>query len=425
MISGVRRLIGIALVFLSINQALIYLSLPSRHIDVIDAPSTITSPFKERVPESNIATVAYVITITECESTVLDGAAVLAESIAATQQPLYKLIAFVYNEGLAPSCQQGLEFLGFQVLFKGLPFDVKNLKYHTRNRIKQGGCCQEKEYLKLYTFQLVDFDIVVHLDIDVLLLKSLDPLIDVALKGSDSHVSIRTIPANDVLPQKVDFMFVREYNTYNPNFPTNRFKNGIQGAFFLARPSQERFDDMLRVLHNADFDRVLGWDSLGYGGYWGHAQIQGFLSYFYVVADNLTTAVELDPCRYNTLGHNLRYLREPNLTSTCRTSEATCEDCSATPWEEIYVAHLSLCKKPWWCPNRLIRESVPLCARFYAKWFEIRKQVDQKLFGASVQITDNEYSQKSLGYCTGMGKAAYRPVQRSVFVVNVSKSSIV
>jgi len=231
------------------------------------------------------------------------------------------------------------------------------------------------------------------------------------MKGSDTTHSIRTIPREQVLPRTVDFLFVREYNTYSMIEPTNRIKFGVQGAFFMIRPSQERFDDLIKVLESTTFTSKLGWNSMGFGGYWGSAQIQGFLSYYYHALDNLTSAVELDPCRYNTLGFDKRYLVEPNLTHLCRTGEATCEDCSATPLEEVYLAHLSLCKKPWWCPT-LYRKNAPLCSKFYSKWFEFRRKVDLELFGhnRSGEPSDNQHSQLSLRYCTGEGKESYRSI---------------
>jgi hypothetical protein len=87
------------------------------------------------------------------------------------------------------------------------------------------------------------------------------------------------------------------------------------------------------------------------------------------------------------------------------------------------VAHLSLCKKPFWCPNRLIKERVPLCGLFYAKWFFLRRQVDRRLFGEEIdQETnsdiDNEYVRVSLGFCSGTGKEAYRPLQWRSLMTN-------
>jgi hypothetical protein len=383
---------------------------------LVSTPSELTN---------NTVSVAYVISVTSCGITVFDGAAVLAASIAATQQPGYKLIALLYDES-ALQCRKGFEVLGYEVMAKGIPFDVNKMKRDTKLKVIRGGCCGATEYLKLYAYLLLDFEVVVHLDIDVILLKSLDPLIDVILKGSNSTHSIRTIPRDQVIPRTVDFLFVREYNTYSMIEPTNRIKFGVQGAFFLLRPSQERFDDLIRVLLTTTYTSKLGWNLMGFGGYWGSAQIQGFLSYYYYALDNLASAVELDPCRYNTLGFDKRYLVEPNLTHLCRTGEATCEDCSATPFDEIYVAHLSLCKKPWWCPL-LDRKKLPLCTQFYSKWFEFRRQIDQQLFGRDLSgdSANNKYSQLSLGYCTGEGKSAYRSIaseRSALFLTNSTEA---
>ena len=264
--------------------------------------------------------VAYAITVTDCTPTIFDAAAVLAKSIRTTQQHYsYDLIAILHHVQ-ARDCQQGLEYLGYQVMLKDVPFRLEELKARNRIELGRGGCCGISEYLKLYAVSLTQYDVVLHLDVDAIVLQPLDPLIDVVLREASSKYTLRTIPSSYSIPDEVDFLYTRDYNTVNKNDPTNRLKNGVQGAFFVVKPSTTRFEDLLRVVKTTDFDRSKGWNRSGFGGYWGSAQIQGLFSYYYFLHPE--TTAELHHCWYNTLGIDMRYLKGSNDT-ICRTGETS------------------------------------------------------------------------------------------------------
>lgn len=369
-----------------------------------------------------ISVVAYVISITSCAE-VLDGAAVLAESIRATQEPPFDLVALVNQK--STTCQGSLEILGYQVRVKELPFAVENLT--SGEAIAMGtGCCGIDEFLKLYAFDMVEYQVVIHLDVDALVLKPLTPLVDAVLGRTND---IRTIPANQTVSPNVDFLFVREYKTFNPSEPTNRIKNGIQGAFFVVRPSQERFQHLIQILKDTPyfFDNR-GWNAERFGGYWGSAQIQGFLSYYYARHATNGEGVELDPCRYNTLGFDLRYLPLEALlfaknlkiksapvtdamlnNHTCRTGEAVCEDCSITNPDEVFVVHLSRCYKPWWCRAYIYDPETTVCDAAMKVWFDLRGKVDDKLGNERPEWPQSPYYAYNVtqGYCQKRGKDGY------------------
>jgi hypothetical protein len=365
--------------------------------------------------------VAYVISITSCAE-VLDGAAVLVESIRSTQEPPFDLIAVV-NER-STSCWSELQLLGYKVQVKTLPFSVENLT-SSKTIVEGEGCCGIEEFLKLYAFNMVEYKVVVHLDVDVIVLKSLAQLIDAVLHRK-VQVDLRTIPPSQQISADVDFLFVREYKTFNPSEPTNRIKNGIQGAFFVVRPSQERFHHLIQILTETKYyGGQRGWNGERFGGYWGSAQIQGFLSYYYA-RHAVNCGVELDPCRYNTLGFDLRYLpvealvesKIPlNSTSlnnhTCRTGEIECEDCSTTNTDEILVAHLSRCYKPWWCRAYLHTPESPVCDAAMKVWFKLRGDVDDRFGIGRPKIPESMYYMFKMthGYCQKRGKVGYVHLQ--------------
>jgi hypothetical protein len=289
-----------------------------------------------------------VITVTDCreDTSVIDGAAVLQQSILKSQhQQTYNFVALVYEYGNNLSrCTEALKRLGYLIQIKGLSFQKEELR--SGRAIYRGkGCCGIAEYIKLYAFNMTEYDVVIHLDVDVIVFQSLDPLVRILVDQDLRWVSsIRNIPLNQTRPDQVDFLFVREYKTFNRARPYNPRKNGVQGAFFAVRPSHERFEDLLAVLQNATFVRnEAGWGEDNFGDYWGAAQIQGFLSYYYYRFS--LSGIELDHCRYNTLGQDIRYL--PKTNGSCRTGGAVCEDCSVIPMREVVLGHLSRCLKPW------------------------------------------------------------------------------
>lgn len=84
--------------------------------------------------------------------------------------------------------------------------------------------------------------------------------------------------------------------------------------------------------------------------------MQGLVAYYY---DHIrpNTTVELNQCRYNHLGQDVRYNKQPNFPprygrpGQCRNNnpDDICEDCMVTPSEQIYSSHYTKCRKPWSC----------------------------------------------------------------------------
>lgn len=387
------------------------LSLDPTESSAIQEPLSLLS-LRQNVADSgkSLPKVAYVISVTKCEPIIIDAASVLAESIRVTHDKdhhSYTLIAILHHTR-GRGCGKGLDYLGYQVTYKDLPFRLQELQ--SRRDIVQGlGCCGIDEYLKLYAYTFTEYDVVIHLDVDVVVLQPLNPLID-AVMHEGGTTKLRTIPKSYRIPRKVDLLYTREYNTHNKRDPTNRLKNGVQGAFFVLQPNMTRYEDLLHVLKTTPFDMLeKGWNRSGFGGYWGSAQIQGLFSYYYYLHPE--TIVELDHCRYNTLGTDLRYLEDSN--QTCRTGEMECEDCSTTPLEEIYLGHLSSCLKPWWCQHAIWRKT-PVCRALTQQWFEFRRSVQDKYqlpqpphnLTARTEV-EKRFIKKTFGFCQGENKEKY------------------
>lgn len=92
------------------------------------------------------------------------------------------------------------------------------------------GCCGEKELVKFAAYKMVEYQFVVHLDIDTLLLKSIDHLID----------------------QNKTLVFTKDYGMCKHLFhlPDWKEKMMIQGGFVILRPNVTDFEAII--------DQVIG-----------------------------------------------------------------------------------------------------------------------------------------------------------------------
>ena len=228
------------------------------------------------------ATIAYCISVTSCggkDEGITEGAAVLAHSIRRqkSQGSRYdaKLYAFVHPQ--AKSCAaEKLEGLGYDVQIRETPINATQIKGEfLRRTIQIRGCCQEKELLKLYAYTLSE-PIAVHLDVDFLILKPLDKLFDVIIGGVQSsflesgEIEFGGVNEQNVtIPSRVDAFFTRDYNLSNRGK-----KAGMQGGFFIIRPSTEVFAEYKSIILEGDHRRGSGWAGQGHGGYYGAQQIQ-------------------------------------------------------------------------------------------------------------------------------------------------------
>lgn len=176
-----------------------------------------------------------------------------------------------------------------------------------------------------------------------------------------------------------------------------------------------------------------GWGGKGYGGYVGAMAMQGLVAYYY---DEIrpNTAVELNQCRYNHMGVDVRYNKPPNFSrkygrpGQCRNNnpEDICEDCMVTKTDKIYSVHYTQCRKPWACigtgapggrkPRGARASAVNTdvahlghCMMLLQKWHTVRLDMEKQLFkltNDSSILGGHTGSYKSnvfLGHCTDDG----------------------
>ena len=191
-------------------------------------------------------------------------------------------------------------------------------------------------------YTIVEHSLVVHLDLDTLILKPLDDLFDVML-GKSADASKLDVMWKDIpIPKRIDAFVTRDYNMVHPG---TKFKP-VQGGFLVLRPSMKTYQEFVNIIREGDFREHGGWGGK-VGPFYGSMTFQGIIPYYY---DYLhpNTSVELNRCVYNQMCDNPR--DEPTVHDIvhgkCRTGESECEDCRSRPLEDVATAHFTLCQKP-------------------------------------------------------------------------------
>jgi hypothetical protein len=180
---------------------------------------------QQQPPQDVVTTIGYAVTITGCGSDpITEGAAVLQRSIhlASRHGPLggrydYKLYAIYHTDGEA--CALPLADLGYELLQRDTPVLVADIQgEYLRENIEKNGCCGEKELIKLEAYTLIQHPIVVHLDLDVLILKPLDALFDWMMFDTNNQDGMDTYDTSHVpimwpqedRPHQVNAFFTRD-----------------------------------------------------------------------------------------------------------------------------------------------------------------------------------------------------------------------
>jgi hypothetical protein len=187
------------------------------------APSSPASPFpnplihfQSKSSQPRRPRIAFAITITR-DGFFLDGAAVLAYSILrhSSQSPYsISLIAFVHPN--VTTSRPGLKNLGFHVIEVPIPINVSAIQFDfLREKINKNGCCGSSELIKLTSYRLLQYDKVVHLDADVIVLNPLDSLLT---QRRDLSLVYTTDPNMATFKKKIEHM-------------------PVQGGFLVITPS--------------------------------------------------------------------------------------------------------------------------------------------------------------------------------------------
>ena len=294
------------------------------------------------------------------------------------------------------------------------------------------------EFIKWYPLTMTKYPAVVHVDIDFAFKAPMDELFDAIIYPKDSSqgkAARALIPLQNTkatIPDKIDAFFTRDWPQVRPG------KKGLfQAGFVVVRPDPTVFDELKEIVlegnYTEGFSGSNGWGGKGYGAYVGAMAMQGLMAYYWdVVRPN--TAVELNQCRYNWMGMDVRYNANPNFQPTsrrrgqCRSSQRKCEDCRQTNSTLIKSVHYTQCRKPWNCVGRGVEGgddgtaidtgsgNYEKCMEMVRMWHSYRTDLETKLYA----ITKDETIRKAAsgeymttifqGHCNTDGGSGYRQI---------------
>ena len=299
-----------------------------------------------------------------------------------------------------------------------------------RENVHQNGCCGELEFIKLWAYTLVDYPLVVHLDLDTMVLKPMDELFDAALQSGDTRKidsvmwpkehhdgttatttkKTTSDTSSSSSNSRIDAFFTRDYNMRKPG----KLPVGVQGGFLVLRPSMKVFEEFQNIIRKGDFQRGKGWGGLGFGPFYGSMTFQGIIPYYYD-AMHPGTAVELNRCVYNQMADNPRDQKTVNnvVSGKCRDGREDCEDCRERGIGEVATAHFTLCQKPWEClahSHDTLQDN--LCRMLFGEWYRIRADLERPNVAKDVVVGEGKFKPEHFrGFCNGSGKKGYIPLK--------------
>ena len=290
------------------------------------------------IHDKNTIVIGIVSSITGCgPDPFTEGAAVLKysidlTSIHGTKGGKYDYKMYIMYHPDASECALPLKDLGFELLERPTPVNVEEIQGEVlRERIVRNGCCGEKELIKLEAFRLIQHPVVIHLDLDVLVLQPMDPAIDLLLYPDqvterNMHLDSFVMWPERPLPNELSLLFTKDYNIVAPG----RKDKPFQGGFFMIKPSLETYHEFVNIVKEGDYRDEKG--KRGWGGivgpFHGGMTIQGLLPWYYEYL-HPGRAVELNRCVYNSMADNPTTHPPINdiAQGRCRTNQEV-SDCS-------------------------------------------------------------------------------------------------
>lgn len=405
--------------------------------------------------------VAYAVSFIKCgdfqtnAAGLIDASLILRHSIhkISSRNPSsgskydYKMYAIVHRD--AEKCSERLKHLGFEVVVVDPPVAQNEIKgEYLKKNIHKEWCCGSDEFIKLFAYTL-PHEVIVHLDIDYAFYKPMDHLFDAIIYDKDSEegriardsLELERPNERNSLPDKIGAFITRDWGQVAPG----KFPPAYQAGFLVARRDPKIMAEIVDVIKEGNYSSGwglgYGWAGSGHGGYVGAMAMQGLIAYYYDHI-NKNNAVELNQCRHNHMGMDVKYRNNPNYTPRyvkkeyiggCRNTLDYCEDCMVTEFDKIYSVHYTMCRKPWMCisvgshvegnkPRTGLetKQSLPLnvvnadhCHELNRHWHELRAEFEKELYAVTQDDTifdgaKNDWRRDIfMGHCTTEGSDGY------------------
>jgi hypothetical protein len=254
------------------------------------------------------ATIGYAITVSGCPKNngsrgdfgagIIDGAAVLKHSIhlnsiradttatatgstsdSSRSRSKYDYQMYALVHPTAEHCARSqLQPLGYTILIRDTPVPLQDIQGdYLRERVPNNGCCGDKEFVKLHAYTLVEHPVVVHLDLDTLVMKPMDDIFDLMIDGTigatnnNNNEKKIDVAFNDPIDttstqqQGINAFFTRDYNMANHGMK----HVGVQGGFLVLRPDIKVYEEFQEIIRLGDFRKNGGWGGMGFGPFYG------------------------------------------------------------------------------------------------------------------------------------------------------------
>mmetsp|Transcript_16550 Transcript_16550/g.38036 ORF Transcript_16550/g.38036 Transcript_16550/m.38036 type:complete len:460 (+) Transcript_16550:230-1609(+) len=362
-------------------------------------------------------TIGVASTVTGCGSDpFIDGAAILKYSLDVSSQgeeSKFKYKNYILYHPTAKECVLPLEELGYTLLERQTPVKVEEIGGDggLRERIVKNGCCGEKELIKLEAFRLTQHPVVIHLDLDVLINKPMDDVLDFMInprKYQDSPELFANIPVmwpSHEIPNEISLIYTKDYNVVAPA----RKDKPYQGGFFMIKPSLETYNEFVDIVRKGDYDVKKGWGSK-VGPFYGGMTIQGLLPWYFEYL-HPGRSVELSRCKYNNMSDNPFAESKDKKRKKCRTNESDCEDCRFTSPDDVVTFHFTICLKPWSCLKYAAKNpKFELCRQMNRRWYKLRSELE-KSWGRTGKGTGSLNVYQYNGFCSKTGAEGYQQIQ--------------
>ena len=215
------------------------------------------------------------------------------------------------------------------------------------------------DLIRLYAYELEEYDAVVLVDYDTLILRPIDEVIDLIMESGVENQDDVVDQGDHTNDGGIDAVFSWEHIPSLVN--SNARASVINLSFFALRPSKLTFAQLVRSYLTSAFSEGRGWGSIGRGSFPGWMTTQGFLTYYYDEVAN-AAKVEVNRCSFGNSGEEGNVNNSILITNEGKVdcfggSDGQCKDCSKSNVEDVVVADLSYCRAPWECGDSGMEDS--------------------------------------------------------------------
>ena len=270
---------------------------------------------------------------------------------------------------------------------------------------------KQRELIKLEAFRLTEHPVVVHLDLDVIINKPLDDVMDFMInpelykKSPELLAKIPIMWPEKDIPDDISLIFTKDYNVVAPR----RRDKPYQGGFFVIKPGLDTYNEFVNIVRKGDYDVKKGWGNK-VGPFYGGMTIQGLLPWYFEYL-HPGKSVELNRCKYNNMSDK-PYLERGNGNKICRTNEKECEDCRYANADDVFTFHFTICQKPWLCLAYTSKmKEFRLCREMNRMWYGLRSELEAS-WGRSGRGNGRFKLDHYKGFCASTGTEGYERIEK-------------